>query len=198
MLAQQPSLFGREAPGIASPLSRAQRTQLDEDSWIDRLPGWVRGHERLFEHLAEHVEWHACKREMYERIVDVPRLFATVPEDGHHPIFDQMAAELSRRYGRELSHITLALYRHGGDSVAWHRDREMRTLDDSIVAIASLGNPRRFGLRPAGGGRAAYITVGWGDLVVMGGACQRDWEHGVPKARHAEPRMALMFRHGAS
>ena len=196
MLAQQPSLFGREAPGIASPLSRAQRTQLGDESWLDRLPGWVRGHDRLFEELAHHIEWHASRREMYERLVDVPRLLATVPQDGHHPLLDEMAAALTRHYRRALSNISLALYRHGGDSVAWHRDRAIRTQSDSIVAIASLGNPRRFGIRPAGGGRAAYITVGWGDLVVMGGACQRDWEHGVPKARHAEPRMTLMFRHG--
>ncbi len=197
MLAQQPSLFGREAPRLALPLARAQRTQLGEDSWIDRLPGWVGGHERLFEHLVQHIDWHASQREMYERIVDVPRLFASVPDDGHHPLFEQMADELSRHYERDLSHVLLALYRHGGDSVAWHRDREMRTLDNSIVAIASLGTPRKFGLRPVGGGRAAYVTVGWGDLLVMGGACQRDWEHGVPKARCAEPRMAVMFRHGA-
>jgi alkylated DNA repair dioxygenase AlkB len=78
--------------------------------------------------------------------------------------------------------------------VAWHRDRELRALGDTLVAIVSLGGPRRFGVRPRGGGTATYLSSGWGDLPVMGGACQRDWEHCIPKARRAEPRLALMFR----
>lgn len=198
MLAHQPSLFGWDEPGVDPSLSGVRRLQLDRESWVDRAPGWVQGHERLFEVLRGGLEWHASQREMYERVVDVPRLYAQVPRDGAgHPVLDQMARALTRRYERDLSTITLSLYRHGRDSVAWHRDREVRELDHSVVAVVSLGGPRKFGVRPVGGGQATYFTVGWGDLVVMGGACQRDWEHGIPKTRHANPRMAVMFRHVA-
>jgi alkylated DNA repair dioxygenase AlkB len=194
MLAHQRSLFGWEEPAIDPRFARAQRIALDAHSWLERVPGWVDGHERLFEALHDGVQWKAHRREMYDRIVDVPRLHAAVPDDGDHPLLHRMARALSRRYGGDLSAITLSLYRDGKDSVAWHRDQEVRELDDAIVAVVTLGGPRRFGVRPLGGGHARYFTVGWGDLMVMGGACQRDWEHGVPKTRHAPPRMAVVFR----
>ncbi|MFW6051410.1 MAG: alpha-ketoglutarate-dependent dioxygenase AlkB [Myxococcota bacterium] len=195
MHARQPSLFGWEEPSVDPRFGTARRLELSPGAWVDRVPGWVQGHERLFEALRDGIAWHASQREMYERMVDVPRLFARVPDDGTgHPVLEQMRHALCRRYRRDLSQVTLSLYRDGRDSVAWHRDREVRELDDSVVAVVSLGGPRKFGLRPFGGGHARYFTVGWGDLVVMGGACQRDWEHGVPKMRAAAPRLAVMFR----
>jgi len=79
--------------------------------------------------------------------------------------------------------------------VAWHSDRIGINPDDSLVAIVSLGGPRRFLLRPKGGGRSRAFTLASGDLLVMGGACQRSWEHSVPKTATASPRMSVTFRH---
>lgn len=135
---------------------------------------------------------------MYEQVVDVPRLTAQLPEDGPgHPLLGQAAEALEQRYGVRFDRRGLALYRDGRDSVAWHRDKVLRDQPQALVAIVSLGTPRRFQVRPFGGGaRAADLTLGWGDLMVMGGTCQRDWEHGVPKSRGARgPRMSVMFRH---
>ena len=50
-----------------------------------------------------------------------------------------------------------------------------------MVAILSLGTPRPLPLRPRGGGTSLRFEVGHGDLLVMGGSCQRTWEHAVPK-----------------
>ncbi|MBA4861193.1 alpha-ketoglutarate-dependent dioxygenase AlkB [Streptomyces sp. PSKA54] len=53
-----------------------------------------------------------------------------------------------------------------------------------------------------GEGRSGRATVrqslGHGDLIVMGGSCQRTWEHAVPKsARATGPRISIQFRpHG--
>ncbi len=141
------------------------------------------------------MKWQAHRRRMYERIVDVPRLFASIPEDGAgHPVIDEMAAALTRHYGRPLDQVSLAAYRNGRDSVAFHGDRLGRAKDDAIVAIASLGEPRRFLLRPAGGGPSRAFALGRGDLLVMGGTCQRTWEHAVPKVSHAGLRMSVQFR----
>jgi alkylated DNA repair dioxygenase AlkB len=146
---------------------------------------------------------------MYERVVDVPRLVAGLPEDGPgHPVLAQATAALSERYGLPLDQISLAYYRDGRDSVAWHGDRLGRLADDTVVAILSVGTPRHFLLRPAfSGGRPAFsggqpapagasraFDLGWGDLLVMGGSCQRTWQHAVPKAAFAEPRMSIQFR----
>jgi alkylated DNA repair dioxygenase AlkB len=57
-----------------------------------------------------------------------------------------------------------------------------------------VGGQRRFLLRPYGGGHSIALNLGWGDLLVMGGTCQRTWQHCLPKVAHAEPRIAIMFR----
>jgi alkylated DNA repair dioxygenase AlkB len=109
-----------------------------------------------------------------------------------------MAAALGRRYGATFDAVTLALYRDGRDSVAWHRDRDHRDRLESVVAVASLGGPRRFAVRPLdreAGTRSIAFSIQSGDLVVMGGSCQRTVEHAVPKVRTANARIAIMFRH---
>jgi len=45
-----------------------------------------------------------------------------------------------------------------------------------------------------GGGASIPFHLGGGDLLVMGGTCQRTWRHGIPKVAQAGPRIALMFR----
>jgi alkylated DNA repair dioxygenase AlkB len=128
-------------------------------------------------------------------VVDVPRLLATLPEDGPgHPLLREIAEALSARYRCRLSEISLAAYRDGRDSVAFHGDRMGRHLRDTVVALVSLGAPRRFLLRPVGGGASRAFDLGWGDLLVMGGSCQRTWEHAVPKMASARPRMSVQFR----
>ena len=192
----QPSLLGGGEPTVDSVFSRCERTWLDDTAWVDYVPGWVDGSTGLFDELRAATRWHARQREMYERVVDVPRLTARYPDDGEPPaIVPVMSAALSRRYGFALDRISAALYRDGSDSVAWHRDRRVRELDEAVVAIVSLGGPRTFMVRPLGGGPSRSFSFGWGDLLVMGGTSNRTWEHGVPKCAHAEPRIALMFRH---
>ena len=94
-----------------------------------------------------------------------------------------MRRVLSTRYAEAFDSIGFNCYRHGEDSVAWHGDRHRHTIDDPVVAIVSVGAPRPLRLRPRGGGRARSFDLGRGDLFVMGGACQHDWEHCVPKVR---------------
>lgn len=190
----QASLFGHEPPALDPGFTRLERVWLDAESWIDRCPGWVSGHETLFETLRGAMRWQAQRRPMYDRVVEVPRLLASVPRDGAHPLLDEMSRRLSVRYRAPLTSITLALYRDGRDSVAWHADQELRDRPTATVVVVSLGGPRKFMARPAEGGPSRTWSVGWGDLMVMGGACQRRWHHAVPKQRHADPRMALMFR----
>jgi alkylated DNA repair dioxygenase AlkB len=186
-------------PSIDLGFSRARRIELGEGAWIEHVDGWVRGAESLFSILEREMTWRADERRMYDRIVAVPRLRARHPRDGvGHPLLDAMAAALGPRYGARFDAITMALYRNGDDSVAWHRDRDHRDRLTSVVAVASLGGPRRFTVRPllrASGARSIAFSIESGDLVVMGGSCQRTVEHAVPKVRQAPARIALMFRH---
>jgi alkylated DNA repair dioxygenase AlkB len=131
---------------------------------------------------------------MYDRVVKTPRLVGQVAPDAH-PVIPDLIEVLSGRYGVRLDRVSAGWYRTGVDSVAWHGDRIARNLPHSIVATVSLGGPRRFLIRPKSGGQSTGFDLGRGDLVVMGGACQRLWEHTIPKTAAAPPRSALMFRH---
>jgi alkylated DNA repair dioxygenase AlkB len=195
MLSGQRSLFGGGAPAVDASFAGLRRVALDPTAWVEHAPAWVTGHEAVLEHLVRTTTWSQPRREMYERMVDVPRLVAALPDDGPgHPVLEDMRRALARRYGVELPHVSLGYYRDGRDSVAWHGDYVAREMDEALVATVSLGEPRRFLLRPKGGGRSVSFMLGWGDLFVMGGSTQRTWQHAVPKVAHANPRVAVMFR----
>ncbi|MEQ1570597.1 MAG: alpha-ketoglutarate-dependent dioxygenase AlkB [Myxococcota bacterium] len=172
----------------------ARRIELGGTSFLDHAPRSVLGDDVLFDRLVARMAWAEVQRPMYDRVVAVPRLLSAVPADGPgDPVLDQLSAVLSAKYQRPVDRITLALYRDGRDSVAMHGDR-VGEVDDCIVAIVSLRGPRRFLIKPRAGGERRSFDLGHGDLLVMGGACQRDFDHGVPKVASAEPRMAVMLR----
>ncbi|MCW2633118.1 MAG: hypothetical protein JWR88_2080 [Pseudonocardia sp.] len=200
----QGSLFGElddGGIGVGS-LAAVARTELGSGAWIDVLPGWLTGADTLFELLADEVPWQAERRKMYDRVVDVPRLLCFYG-DGEalpHPILTEAREALTRHYAAELAEpfctAGLCYYRDGGDSVAWHGDRIGRgRSEDTMVAIVSVGAPRALLLRPRGGGATQRHPVGHGDLLVMGGSCQRTWEHAVPKtSKPVGPRISIQFR----
>ncbi|MGH8871491.1 MAG: alpha-ketoglutarate-dependent dioxygenase AlkB [Acidimicrobiia bacterium] len=190
----QPSLFGESEPIPDAGFGSLERLDLDPDSWLDHAPGWLVGDARLYDALVETVSWQQPEVRMYDRMVMTPRLVGDV-ETGYHPVLGEMVGLLSNRYQIAMDRLSAGWYRTGVDSVAWHGDRIARELHHSIVATVSLGGPRRFLIRPKGGGASTGFDLGRGDLVVMGGACQRLWEHTVPKVASAPPRIALMFRH---
>ncbi|TDC56229.1 alpha-ketoglutarate-dependent dioxygenase AlkB [Actinomadura sp. KC345] len=183
------------------PLSSARRRRLAHGAWVDVLPGWIPGADALFERLHTSVPWRADRRRMYDRVVDVPRLLAFYDEGDPlpDPVLDEAKAALDRHYAAELGEpfrtAGLCLYRDGRDSVAWHGDRIGRgSTEDTMVAILSVGTPRSLLLRPRGGGRTIRHELGHGDLIVMGGSCQRTWEHAIPKsARVAGPRISCLL-----
>jgi alkylated DNA repair dioxygenase AlkB len=194
---RQASLFDSGEPSFDRDLARLRRIPLDRGAWLDDVPGWLEGHEALLGALWSTMRWRSERRQMYERVVDVPRLIAAVPDDGRgHPILQDMAAALSLHYDRPLPSISLAAYRDGRDSVAFHGDRLGIRRADAIVAIVSLGFARRFLVRRAGGGPSRAFNLGGGDLLVMGGTCQLTWEHAVPKVAHADLRISVQFRSG--
>jgi alkylated DNA repair dioxygenase AlkB len=198
--AQLTLLGGSGPPDFDRGFSRLARRELSRGpkeivAWVDYVPGWVSGHETLFEHLLATTTWHEETRQMYDSVVAVPRLWAGLPKDGPgHPLLDAMRDALSARYGEAFVRTGMGLYRSGADSVAWHGDYVARELPEALVATVSLGAPRRFLLREAAGGASISYSLGWGDLIVMGGSCQRTWRHCIPKVAQAEPRLAIMFR----
>jgi alkylated DNA repair dioxygenase AlkB len=190
----QCSLFGSEPPQFDAASSQVRRLTLPHGAWVEHHPGWLSGHARVFETLLRETPWQQHRRSMYEREVDVPRLVARAPAEGEMAeLLRRLSASLSLRYGRALPSISLAYYRNGADSVAFHGDKVGSLKGDCIVATVSVGAPRRFLLKPNGGASLGF-DLGWGDLFVMGGSCQRTCQHAVPKRAHADPRISIMFR----
>jgi alkylated DNA repair dioxygenase AlkB len=193
-------LVGDEGPRPLGPI--VKRSELGGGAWIDVAQHWVAGADPLFERLATAVAWESERRHMYDRIVDVPRLLRFYGEDEPFPdpVLDRCRDALNEWYAAEtggpLVTCGLAYYRDGADSVALHGDRIGRgSTEDTLVAILTFGAPRRILLRPRGGGPSIRLDPGAGDLLVMGGSCQRTWEHGVPKTtRPVGPRISVQFR----
>lgn len=201
----QGSLFDQTDRLRLGPLDGIRRTVLGLGAWIDVLPGWLGGSDRMFEQLATEVPWRAERRTMYDHVVDVPRLLAFYGAEDElpHPVLTEAREALTAHYAGELGEpfatAGLCYYRDGRDSVAWHGDRIGRgAREDTMVAIVSVGAPRDLVLRPVRGGETVRRPLGHGDLIVMGGSCQRTWEHAVPKTTRATgPRISIQFRpHG--
>jgi alkylated DNA repair dioxygenase AlkB len=194
----QPSLFATGEVGFDASFSALERRLLDADAWLDYQPGWVLGADELFDQVMALTPWQQRTMWMYEQRVAEPRLthrWRLPDAPPPLPILTEMAEALTRHYGVAFTQIGTNLYRDGRDSVAWHGDRIARELPSAMVALISLGEPRLFKLRPKGGGTSISCLPQRGDLMVMGGSCQRTWDHTVPKVRRAGPRMSVQFRH---
>jgi alkylated DNA repair dioxygenase AlkB len=204
-MAAQLSLLDRERPGFDRALAGLVRRDLGDGAWVGHLTHFLRGHQTLLDDLERSAAWEQPTQHLYEREVITPRLTASLTAEttaGHWPFLQEIAARLGEHLAVRFDLVSAALYRSGQDSVAWHRDRNLRQRHHGFVATVSLGEPRAFLMRPhrtgPGGAPRASLRypLGMGDLFIMGGTCQRLWEHTIPKvARVAGPRMALMFRH---
>lgn len=191
----QASVFDLGTPAFDPALRGIERIDLGRGAWVDSLPNWLDGHETVYRDLAESAGWKQGRRLMYYRTVNVPRLTAAAPTNGASAkLLEALSTTLAGYYGVSFAGITLAWYRDGKDSVAPHGDRIGRLREDTIIAIVSVGAPRRFLLHPVASGHSLTFSLGWGDLLVMGGSCQRTWLHSVPKSAHADPRISIQFR----
>lgn len=202
----QGTLFTADGPAVDESFSTLERIELDDTSWIDLARGWLTGADDVFDAVAETRQWRQRIVTMFERTLPEPRLTSWWREgedgDAPLPVLDVARRVLSDHYGTRFDSIGYNWYRTGEDSVAWHGDRFAKYVRNPTIAILSVGEPRPFRVRPHPKrhirGRSLSFDVGHGDLLVMGGACQHDWQHSVPKFRRPiGPRISITFRHDA-
>jgi alkylated DNA repair dioxygenase AlkB len=181
-------------PGFSS----SRRRHLDESAWVDHAPGWLAGSDALLGTCIDTLPWAQRDERIQGELIPQPRLTARLRLGELPPeltLLDELGELLSVRYGVRFRTVGANLYRDGRDSVAWHGDRVLRERLTATVATVSLGHPRGFRLKPFEGGPSIGMTLGRGDLLVMGGTCQRTWKHAVPKVASAGARVSLAFRH---
>ncbi|MEM8745068.1 MAG: alpha-ketoglutarate-dependent dioxygenase AlkB [Actinomycetota bacterium] len=200
---RQASLFGDDEPDLDREFTGSTRSALSAASWVEYTPEWAHGSDVLFDDLVDLLDFRQRRGvPMYDRLVDEPRLTAWWNEaDGEPeplPVLAEMRWALADRYDRRFDSIGFNLYRDQRDSVAWHADRHRHRVADPVVAILSVGESRPFQMRRSDGGASLTWGLGRGDLFVMGGACQHEWQHCVPKRRRpVGPRLSITFRHDA-
>jgi alkylated DNA repair dioxygenase AlkB len=174
---------------------RSRSVALDETSWVEHVERWINDDESLMRTLLDEAPWEQRSRWMYTKNVIEPRLTAEYPVLCEAPVprIREIGAALSARYGVPYDSVWMNLYRDHNDSTAWHADRPCYP-DQCIVPVPSLGETRRFVIRPKDGGRSLTFIAKSGDLIVMGGRCQKDWVHCVPKeSARAEARISINF-----
>jgi alkylated DNA repair dioxygenase AlkB len=196
----EPTLF--DAEGVDAVVSvnveslvAATHHRLDDHSWLTHAHGFLTGHRQLLDLLSTDKGWEQRSRWMYNRVVDEPRLtnefqsLTTAPA-----LVCEIADALSDHCGVRYDGVWMNWYRDHRDGTGWHADRPANLAATAAVPVLSLGAARRFLIRPAGGGPSTVLVPDGGDLVIMHGRCQRDWQHCVPKQRKpATARMSLNF-----
>lgn len=186
-------------PTLDVSFKTARRVHLDATSWIDHVPGWLSRDDLLMETLASVAGWERRSRWMFTKRVEEPRLTAEYRQlrEAPVPMLIAIGSALSKRYDAVYDSAWLNLYRNHDDSTGWHADRPADKREQAIVPVLSLGETRRFLIRRKAGGSSTSFTAVGGDLIVMGGRCQKDWVHCVPKeSRAAGMRISVNFGSG--
>ena len=191
-----PERTGGMDVAVDETFATATRIQLDDTSWVEHVQGWLAGDAELMAALMEQASWEQRSRWMYTRMVAEPRLTAEYPviANAPQPVLHYLTEVLSAHYGRPYARLWMNWYRDNADGTGWHADRPVNQQDEAVIPVLSLGATRRFLIRPDGGGPSTTIVTHGGDLVVMGGRCQKDYQHSVPKQRQpAGARLSLNF-----
>jgi alkylated DNA repair dioxygenase AlkB len=187
-----------------------ERLQLDETSWVDVYRGWLQGADDLYEALRTGVAWQTSRLFRYDHWVEERRLGSmwTYGRPLPHPALAEVHKTIQRRYKVEFRSFSMLQYRDGRDGQAFHRDTDMKWLDETLIPILTLGATRPWYVRPwsakfkagiedtPGKGAVHDLRPGHGDLIVMGGRCQADWQHSVPYLTRSkvDTRISLQWR----
>lgn len=192
--ATQLDLFAGGDLALDHTFATARRIQLDDTSWIEHVPAWLNGQDLLLQSLIEKAAWEQRTRRIADQDRIEPRLTAEYTDLGQAPdeMLRTMVAALSEHYGVPYDGLWINYYRDHRDSTSWHGDWATCRRTECVVPVLSLGATRRFLIKPRTGGRSTVLQPAGGDLIVMGGRCQRDWVHSVPKqATPAGPRISV-------
>jgi alkylated DNA repair dioxygenase AlkB len=111
------------------------------------------------------------------------------------PTLQEIRRRVEEASGAPFNSLLLNLYRDGRDSIGFHSDDEPELGVNPVIASVSLGAVRQFVLKHKKSKERLAFRLAHGSLMVMGGACQHHWIHGIPKtAEEVCERINLTFR----
>lgn len=119
-----------------------------------------------------------------------------VPQPWPEPLA-ALRAQVAQRCDAPFNSVLCNLYRDGADSMGMHSDSERELGRNPVIASVSLGAVRRFQLRHRKRRDAKLdLDLPDGSLLIMRGALQHHYRHGVPKQPAIRaPRLNLTFRY---
>tara|TARA_R110000772_G_scaffold49123_8_gene113052 strand:+ start:75994 stop:76614 length:621 start_codon:yes stop_codon:yes gene_type:complete len=171
-------------------------------------PAALGGADALFEAVMAAVDWRQEELTLYGRRIPQPRLSAWYGDAAYAysglrleprpwpPVLADLRNRCAEIAQAPFNSVLANLYRDGADSMDWHSDDEASLGPAPVIASVNLGTPRRFQLRRKNDKKIKIeISLGGGDVLVMGERCQILWQHRVPKTQAAVgPRVNLTFR----
>lgn len=189
-----------------------QTTQLTAHSTVDYIPGFIDPHvaDDLLQQIDGSLSFSRPPIKMYGRTTQLPRSVTWIADDqlsyGYSGISTEPMPwpaflmptrfEIETRTGYPFNSVLVNRYQDGNDTVGWHSDDEPELGATPTIASLSLGATRRFLMRDVVARTKYEWNLGHGDLLIMSGSCQLEFEHSVPRAKRvAESRVNLTFRY---
>ena len=134
-MSEERTWVDREAP--------VERIDLGDGAWVDVVRRWVPEPDEVYEHLLANVAWQGSQLFRYDHFIEENRVGAWWARGKGtplpHPALAEATRVLQHRYGVSFDGFALLQYRTGADGQAFHRDTDMRYLEDTIIAVLSLG-----------------------------------------------------------
>lgn len=170
------------------------------DAFIDKDEA-----DAYYNSLLHNTPWREYEMPMYDKIVTAPRMVAwygSADEAGSSalpwtPELLSLREKVETETGLSFNAVLLNLYRNGGDSVAWHSDKEHRIGKNPNIASLTFGQTRPFRFRHKTDKNLPQVEIPLhhGTLLLISGTTNTFWEHHIPKsAKDMLPRINLTFR----
>ncbi|GJI89331.1 MULTISPECIES: alpha-ketoglutarate-dependent dioxygenase AlkB family protein [Duganella] len=179
----------------------------DGELWFQQRLALDLAPAEVMQRLLDETDWRAEEIQVWGKLHLQPRLSAWHGEASYrysgktfHPLpFTPLQLHIKQAVekatGRQFNSVLLNYYRNERDSMGFHADDERELGPDPAVASVSFGDPRTFILKHRRLPKTVKLALGDGCLLLMAGALQRHWLHGINKERAARgPRINLTFR----
>lgn len=159
------------------------------------------------EDLISQLTWEQPSIRMFGKQIQIPRLTCWMGDgsytySGHKntpvaipAIIARIQGWLESYTGVKFNSVLANYYRDGSDSVSWHSDDEPELGSEPVIASLSFGASRNFAIRKKSTATRHDFLLGHGDLLVMSGPSQSEYQHAILKtSKKLGPRVNLTFR----
>ena len=178
-------------------------------------PDYFEEHKFWYQMIDESVDWQQFNVRVHGKVIPQPRESFYMADNGYpykysgfdrkpekwevavqemRKALEKLLKNVSRGHPK-LNAVLGNKYNDGKQYIGYHSDDEGDLHPDAFIVSVSLGAERDFVFKHKKTGETVSVPLKSGSIVLMGGDCQKNWKHSVPKRmRVKEPRINLTFR----